>query len=319
MGEIRHFLDIDRLSAATLRHLLRGGAALKRALRASQKSAPLAGRHVALVFDKPSTRTRVSFQVGVQQLGAGAVVLDSTTSQRGRGETPGDTARVLARYADAIVLRTGDPAILLEMADAAGVPVINGLTDTSHPCQIMADILTFEEKRGPITGRVIAWSGDGNNVARSWVHAAARLDFALRIATPPSRRVPAEVIAWAEGEGADLRQFDAPAEAVAGADCLVTDVWQSMGDESGAAPAQVMAANMAPYRVDEALMARARDNALFMHCLPAHRGDEVTAGVIDGPHSVVWDEAENRLHAQKAILLWCLRRDIWPDAGAEDG
>ena len=265
-------------------------------------SRPLAGKSVALIFEKPSTRTRVSFEVGVRQLGGEPVVLTGKEMQLGRGETIADTARVLSRFVDAIMLRTDAHEKLTEMAAYATVPVINGLTASSHPCQLMADVLTFEEHRGPIAGQIVAWCGDGNNVARSWIEAAARFGFILRLATPDALRPPEDVVAWARSEGARIELTDDPAAAVAGARCVVTDTWVSMSDD----PASNRHNLLAPFRVDEALMAKAAPDAIFMHCLPAHRGEEVTEGVIDGPQSVVFDEAENRLHAQKGVLAWAL-------------
>jgi ornithine carbamoyltransferase len=302
MSTPKHFLDLDRLDADTLRHILDLGSAFKRGEKFTDRAAPLAGRSLALIFEKPSTRTRVSFELAMRQLGGDVVVLNESDSQLGRGETVADTARVLSRYVDAVMIRTNAHDKLEELAAHASVPVINGLTDDSHPCQIMADIMTFEERRGAIEGRVVAWCGEGNNVARSWIHAAERFSFALRLACPPALSPPADVLEWAAAAGAAVTLTDDPAQAVAGADCVVTDTWVSMGQED----AEACRRALAPYRVDEALMAGAKNDALFMHCLPAHRGDEVTDAVIDGPHSVVWDEAENRLHAQKGILAWCL-------------
>jgi ornithine carbamoyltransferase len=300
MSAPRHFLDLDRLDAGTLRRILDLGAAFKRGEQPS--GGGLAGRTLALVFEKPSTRTRVSFEVAMRQLGGHVVVLNESDSQLGRGETVADTARVLSRYVDALMIRTDAHNKLEELAAHASVPVINGLTDDSHPCQIMADVTTFEEHRGTIEGRVVAWCGEGNNVASSWIHAAQRFSFALRLACPPALSPPAAVLEWAMAGGAAVTLTDDPAQAVAGADCVVTDTWVSMGQED----VEVRRRMLEPYRVDETLMAGAKDDALFMHCLPAHRGEEVTDAVIDGPHSVVWDEAENRLHAQKGVLAWCL-------------
>jgi ornithine carbamoyltransferase len=296
----RHFLDLRDHSPATLRRILELSASFKRAGIAHAR--PLAGRTLALIFDMPSTRTRVSFEVAMRQLGGEVVVLTGAEMQLGRGETVADTARVLSRYVDAIMLRTGASSKLLELAAHATVPVINGLTADSHPCQLMADVMTFEEHRGPIAGRVVAWSGDGNNMARTWIEAAARFGFTLRLATPPELRPPASVLEWARREGATIELFDSPELAARGAACVVTDTWISMSD-SGSADRHNM---LAPYRVTEALMRVAAPDALFMHCLPAHRGEEVTAEVIDGPHSVVFDEAENRLHAQMGVLAWAL-------------
>jgi ornithine carbamoyltransferase len=255
-----------------------------------------------MIFEKPSTRTRVSFDVAMRQLGGETVVLNERDLQIGRGETVADTARVLSRYVDAIMIRTDDPAKLDDLAAHASVPIINGLTDRSHPCQIMADITTFEEHLGPIQGKRVAWVGDGNNVAASWIHAAARFGFSLRVACPGVLSPDPAVTAWAAAENADVVVTENPQEAAKDADCIVTDVWVSMGDSEAESRHKLLR----PYQVNEALMAGAAPDAIFMHCLPAHRGDEVTAAVIDGPRSVVWDEAENRLHAQKGILAWCL-------------
>jgi len=254
-----------------------------------------------MIFEKPSTRTRVSFQVGMQQLGGQVVVMSETESQLGRGETVADTARVLSRYADAIMIRTDDPKKLGDLEKHATVPVINGLTDSSHPCQIMADVMTFEEHRGPIDGKTVAWSGDGNNVANSWIHAAVRFGFSLRIACPDSLAPDDKILSWAKAEDGDITVTDDAARAVDGADLVNADSWVSMGD----ADANERRRLLEPYRVDQALMDKASSEALFMHCLPAHRGEEVTDEVMDGPQSVIWDEAENRLHAQKGILAWC--------------
>ena len=304
MGQPKHFLDLDKLEAATLRQILDTGRAFKRGEMPNGRERPLAGKMLAVIFEKPSTRTRVSFEVGIRQLGGEPVVLESAGSQLGRGETVGDTARVLSRYVDAIMIRTTSEAKLLEMAEHATVPVINGLTDRTHPCQLMADVMTFEEHRGPIAGKVVAWSGDGNNMASSWIHAAVRFGFELRLACPEMLVPPADVLAWAKAEGGRIIITPSVEEAVAGADCVVTDTWVSMGDETGDSPSRHNL--LQPYQVDDRVMDLAKPDAIFMHCLPAHRGHEVTASVIDGPQSVVWDEAENRLHAQKGILYWCL-------------
>ncbi len=297
-NDVRHFLDLDQLSPDTLRTILNQAHALK---IGSRETRPLAGMTLAMIFEKPSTRTRVSFQVAMQQLGGDVVVISNTESQLGRGETVADTARVLSRYVDAIMIRTNDAAKLQEMSENASVPVINGLTDASHPCQLMADVMTFEEHRGDISGRTIAWVGDGNNMARSWVQAAAQFDFTLRIATPAGRRVDQNVILWARDHGAEIIETSAPDVAVAGVDAVITDTWISMGSEDSNVHNLFM-----PFQVTEELLAKAASDAIFMHCLPAHRGEEMTDGVIDGPQSVVFDEAENRLHAQKGILSWSL-------------
>jgi ornithine carbamoyltransferase len=305
---VRHFLDIDRLETATLRRILEIAQRHKRDHAKGTSRALLASRTLVMIFEKPSTRTRVSFQVAMQQLGGHVVVMSESESQLGRGETIADTARVLSRYADAIMIRTDDPKKLDELETHATVPVINGLTDFSHPCQIMADVRTFEEHRGPIKGKVIAWSGDGNNVAQSWIHAAVRFGFTLRLACPEELRPHAGVLAWAEAEGGGVTVTDDPTAAVENADLVVADTWISMGTPTSEGDANTRRKLLAPYRVDAALMARAKNKALFMHCLPAHREEEVTSEVMDGPHSVIWDEAENRLHAQKGILAWCLER-----------
>jgi ornithine carbamoyltransferase len=230
-------------------------------------------------------------------------MLTGAEMQLGRGETVADTARVLSRYVDAIMIRTLDQDVLNEMAANASVPVINGMTKLSHPCQVLADLMTFEERKGSIAGRTVAWTGDANNVLASWMHAAARFGFTLRIATPPQFAPRAALKAWADDAGASITYSDDPRACVAGADCVITDTWVSMGDEESAKQRLEI---LRPYQVNAELMALAAADAIFMHCLPAHRGDEVTDAVIDGVHSAVWDEAENRLHAQKAILEWCL-------------
>lgn len=299
MSSPRNFVDLDRIDAASLRHIVDQAAAMK---RGEGPDGPLSGRTLAMLFEKPSTRTRVSFEVGMRQLGGHVVVLNGAEMQLKRGETVADTARVLSRYVDIIMLRTQDADRLHEMAEHATVPVINGLTQQSHPCQLIADVMTFEEHRGPIADRVVAWAGDGNNVAVSWIHAAVRFGFTLRIACPETLRPPEAVLDWARAAGGRIEITSDAGAAVAGADCVVTDTWVSMGSGEVGSRHNLLT----PYRVDEALMAKAAPDAIFMHCLPAHRGEEVTAGVIDGPQSVVWDEAENRLHSQKAILTWCL-------------
>ncbi len=302
----RHFLDLDRLDGTTLRGILEIGKSLKAEPRPNGAGRPLAGKSLAMIFEKPSTRTRVSFEVGMSQLGGDAVVLEPSGTQLGRGETVADTAKVLSRYVDAIMIRTTKEEKLLELAEHATVPVINGLTDRTHPCQLMADVMTFEERRGPIAGKVVAWSGDGNNMATSWLHASARFGFELRLACPEGLEPPQEAVAWAQAEGGRVLVTHDMQRAVAQADCVVTDTWMSMGDGEDPDKRQRRHNLLRPYQVDEHLMSLAKPEAVFMHCLPAHRGEEVTDAVIDGPQSVVWDEAENRLHAQKGILLWCL-------------
>ena len=302
MSHPKHFLDLSHLAADVLRDIVDLGRAYKSGEAGSDAESIGRNKTLALIFEKPSTRTRVSFEVGMKQLGGGVVVLTPTEMQIGRGETIADTARVLSRYVDAIMMRTVDADRLNDLARYATVPVINGLTSQSHPCQLMADVMTFEERLGPIAGRTVAWSGDGNNMACTWIQAAARFGFELRLACPELLSPPEAVVAWARDNGATIVQTLHPEEAVSNADCVVTDTWVSMGDESGDHRHNLLR----PYRVDDRLMSFAKSEAIFMHCLPAHREEEVTASVMDGPKSAVWDEAENRLHAQKGILSWCM-------------
>ena len=303
-GEVRHFVDLAEVPATELRRIIDHAKVLKSAWRKGvpSRDKPLAGKTLAMIFDKPSTRTRVSFDVAMRQLGGQTIMLTGKEMQLGRGESIADTARVLSRFVEAIVIRILDHSAVTELALHAEVPIVNGLTKRSHPCQIMADVLTFEERRGPIAGRTIAWCGDANNVLASWVQAAQRFGFSLRIATPKSLGLPSAVVEWSQSSQADIVLTNDPQAAVAGADCVVTDCWLSMGDEEKTSRSKLLT----PFQVDAKLMSLAAKDALFMHCLPAHRGEEVTDEVIDGPHSVVFDEAENRLHAQKAILAWCL-------------
>ena len=296
----RHFLDLNRFDSAVLRRIIDLGKAFKRG-DAEYGRRPLEGRVLAMIFEKPSTRTRVSFEAGMRQLGGDVIVLTHHDTQLGRGETVADTARVLSRYVDAIMIRTNDPHKLVELSTYATVPVINGLTDTSHPCQVMADVMTFEEHRGTLAGKVVAWCGDGNNVANSWIQAAGQFGFTMRLACPANLMPSADAVAWARGKGAVIELGSDPMQAVAGADCVLTDTWLSMGCQD-----KNRHSLLAPYQINERLMAMAKPDAVFMHCLPAHRGEEVTDPVIDGPQSLVWDEAENRLHVQKGILTWCL-------------
>ena len=298
----KHFLDIDDLDAKTLRAIIARAHEIKRKGRVPKSLKLRQGAVLAMIFEKPSTRTRVSFEVAMHQLGGQSLMLSPQDMQLGRGETLADTARALSRYVDAIMLRTGPHETLTELAAHSSIPVINGLTCRSHPCQVMADVMTFEELKGPIKGRTIAWIGDANNVATSWVHAAARFGFKLRIASPKEFAPAPELLAWAKEEGANVEVGEDPRAAARGADCVVTDVWVSMGDGDEKKRKEALRR----FQVDGPLMALAAKDAIFMHCLPAHRGDEVTAEVIDGPQSAVWDEAENRLHVQKAILAWCL-------------
>ena len=305
----RHFLDIDRIDARTLRRIIDMARTMKKAgkrVPAKLKPEGIADAVLMLIFERPSTRTRVSFDVAMRQLGGQSLALNHTDLQIGRGEPISDTAKVLSRYVDAIMLRATKHDTLMELAEHAAVPVINGLTDRTHPCQIVADIMTFEERLGPIKGRKVAWSGDGNNVAVSWIQAAARLGFTLSLACPPQLNPERGIVEWAKRNGGDIELTDDPDEAVAGADCVVTDTWVSMGQSDEARRRKQL---LGPYAVDAQLMRKAAKGAIFMHCLPAYRGNEVAAAVIDGPQSAVWDEAENRLHAQKAILAWCLGVD----------
>jgi len=292
-GSPRHFLDLHEVEANSLRGILddagrRKAARLGHGQGTRDEDAPLSGKLLAMIFEKPSTRTRVSFDVAMRQLGGETLVLSSSEMQLGRGETVADTARVLSRYVDGIMIRCKAHDTLLELAEHASVPVINGLTDDTHPCQIMADVLTMEEKLGTAQGKKVAWSGDGNNVAASWIHAAERFGFALDVACPETLRPDPKVVEWAQS----------------GADCVVTDTWLSMGESDEVRERRHN--QLRPYQVDETLMARAKPEAIFMHCLPAHREEEATAAVMDGPQSVIFDEAENRLHAQKSILAYCL-------------
>jgi ornithine carbamoyltransferase len=297
----RHFLDLDALDAAVLRDIVDTAKTFKSA-KHGHGARPLAGKTLAMIFERPSTRTRVSFEVAMKQLGGECVVLTPTEMQIGRGETLADTARVLSRYVDAVMIRIIDAERLRELAHYASIPVINGLTSDSHPCQLMADVMTFEEHRGPIKGRIIAWSGDCNNMTATWMQAAAQFQFELHIACPKAKVMAPKVLDWARSRGAKITIGDDAEAAVRDADCVVTDTWVSMGQK----PSRARHNQLAPFRVDDRLMGMAKPDALFMHCLPAHREEEVTAAVLDGPRSVVWDEAENRLHAQKGILTWCL-------------
>jgi ornithine carbamoyltransferase len=306
----RHFLDISALDSATLKTIMADAHAMKAALRNGGLPQPgvASGAVLAMLFDKPSTRTRVSFDVAMRQLGGQTIALNATEMQLGRGETVADTARVMSRYVNILMLRTGIHAHLTDLAANSAIPVINGLTDRSHPCQIFADVMTFEESKGDMKGRIVAWTGDAtNNVATSWIHAAARFGFVFRVGAPASLYPDADLLDWARQEGAVIELTEDPKAAVADADCVVTDVWVSMGQKATEAERVAL---LAPYQVNAELMAHAKPDAIFMHCLPAQRGREVTAEVMDGPQSVVFDEAENRLHAQRAILAWCLKVNV---------
>ena len=299
---MRHFLDIREFSTETLQGMLDDAAATKAAMKARAETArPLAGKSVAMIFEKPSTRTRVSFEVGITQLGGTPLMLSAQDLQIGRGESIEDTARVLSRYVDLITIRCFAHETLLTLAEHATVPVVNALTERSHPCQIMADLQTMIERHGALDGQIVTWIGDGNNVAASWIEAAARFGFQLRLACPDGYAPSAELMAWARAEGADLVLYDSALEAATGSQTLVTDVWISMGDEEG-----TRREDFKPFQVNRALLEAAAGDAIVLHCLPAWRGMEITAEVIDGPQSAVFDEAENRLHAQKAILSWCM-------------
>ena len=304
----RHFLDIADFAAADLKAMIASARAMKAARIGLPKGTreagePLKGRILAMIFERPSTRTRVSFETAMRQLGGDTLVISTGDMQLGRGETIADTARVLSRYVDAVMIRASQHSHLAELARHASVPVISGLTDLSHPCQVMADVMTVEERKGPLASQTIAWVGDGNNVAASWIHAVARLGGTLRLGCPPSLSPAPELLRWAKAERADVHLVASAEEAVTGADCVITDAWVSMHDHDAANRHNLLK----PYRVDARLMTLAASNAIFMHCLPAHRGEEVTDEVIDGPQSAVFDEAENRLHVQKSILLYCLR------------
>ena len=305
----RHFLDIWKLDGATLRAMLDDAAARKAARAGWPKGQvdadrPADGRVLAMIFQKNSTRTRFSFDAAMRQLGGDAIISTASDMQLGRGEPLEDTAKVLSRMVDAVMIRANRHADVERLAAASAVPVINGLTDKSHPCQILADLLTFEEHRGPVKGRSFAWVGDGNNVCSSFIHAAARFDFRLTIATPERYGPDMTDVSRALAEGADITLTADPRAAVEGVDCVVTDTWVSMGDVDQDERLEALES----FRVDERLMALAAKDAVFLHCLPAHRGEEVSEAVIDGPQSLVWDEAENRIHAQKSILAWCFGR-----------
>ena len=298
---IRHFIDLIDIRPADLRAILTHARAMKKARGRGKR--PLAGQTLAMIFDKPSTRTRISFEVAMRQLGGDVIMLTGQEMQLGRGESIPDTARVMSRFVDAVVIRTLEHDLVTELAQYATVPVINALTKRSHPCQVMADVMTFEEHLGSIKNKTVAWTGDANNVLTSWMHAAERFDFRLNVATPPELRPQQSLLDWIAQSGAAIHVGTDPEEAVRGAHCIVTDTWVSMGDEASEANRHNL---LRPYQVNARLMAKARPDAIFMHCLPAHRDDEVTSAVMDGPNSVIFDEAENRLHAQKAVMRWCL-------------
>lgn len=298
----RHFLDLSQWDGETLNGILALAKSIKQDFKAEKPCRDLTGKTLAMIFEKPSTRTRVSFEVGTVQLGGHPLVLMGENSQLGRGETIADTARVLSRMVDGVMIRTDAHDKLMELAEYCSVPVINGLTDDSHPCQLMADIMTIEEHRGPIKGKVVTWVGDGNNMANSYIEAATRFGFELRLSCPDELMVGDHLLDWAAEEGGNISIVKDPLQAASGSDVIVTDTWVSMGDSDYERRMDLLK----PYQVNENLMAQADDQALFLHCLPAHRGEEATDEVIDGAHSVIWDEAENRLHAQKAIMVWAM-------------
>ena len=295
-----NFLDLSAVTSADLNSILDTASELK---ASKDITRPLEGKMLAMIFDKPSTRTRVSFDVGMRQLGGETIVLSGSEMQLGRGETIADTARVLSRYVDAIMIRTTGHDRLMELAEHATVPVINGLTDDTHPCQIMADVLTMREHLGEVEGKKVTWTGDGNNVLNSMIEGAGRFGYDLEVAVPEGHEPEEKFVKWAQAEGANITVSHDAQNAAKGADCVVTDTWASMGSEETASGHNVFQ----PYQVNDSLMQQASSDAIFMHCLPAHRGEEVTDSVMDGPQSVVFDEAENRLHVQKSILLWCLK------------
>ena len=304
-----HFLDIDKTNPVQLRSIIDTARRMKDARANYTKGAldseqPLAGHMVALIFEKPSTRTRVSFDVGTRQMGGQTMVLSGADMQLGHGETIADTARVMSQYVDLIMIRTFEEATLLEMAEYASVPVINGLTNRTHPCQIMADIMTFEEHRGPIKGKKVVWLGDGNNTFTSFVHAAGQFGFDLTFTGPEVLEPAQSLLDEARAKGVNIEVRRDPHTAVKDADLVVTDTWVSMHDPQSARERRHN--QLRSYQVNEDLMSQAKPEALFMHCLPAHRDDEATSQVMDGPQSVIFDEAENRLHAQKAIMRHCL-------------
>ncbi len=306
---MNHFLDIHKTAPDALQKIIShaGDMKTKRAGRprgAKDDDQALDGRMVALIFEKPSTRTRVSFDVGVRQMGGETMVLSGADMQLGHGESIADTARVLSRYVDLIMIRTFEEHTLLEMAEHATVPVINGLTNRTHPCQIMADVMTFEEHRGAIQDKKVVWCGDGNNVCASFLHAAGQFGFNLTFSGPETLDPETDAIGWARSAGAKVTIERDPHKAVEGADLIVADTWISMHDSQTTKERRHN--QLRPYQVNAELMSHANPDALFMHCLPAHREEEATSEVMDGPHSVIFDEAENRLHAQKAIMRWCL-------------
>ena len=306
MTEVRHFLDLWRLDGSTIRALLDEGARRK-AARAGWSTgrpdpdAPARDRTLAMIFEKNSTRTRFSFDAAMRQLGGSTIIASASDMQLGRGEPIEDTARVLSRMVDLVMIRANRHEDVERFSQASSIPIINGLTDRGHPCQILADLMTFEAHKGPVEGKTLAWIGDGNNVCASLIHAAGKLGFTLKVATPPAYHPDLMDLARAGNLGKVELGHD-PREAVEGADAVITDTWVSMGDTDHDERVEAFE----PFQVDEALMTLAKPGAVFLHCLPAHRGEEVSDAVIDGPQSLIWEEAENRIHAQKAVIAWCL-------------
>ncbi|MBT4204420.1 MAG: ornithine carbamoyltransferase [Rhodobiaceae bacterium] len=302
--KLRHFINISEIESTDLQQIIANAHILKNDLDSNiNKYSKLASKKsIAMMFEKPSTRTRVSFEVAINQLGASSLFLPAGETQLGRGETVSDTAHVLSKYINAIIIRSSKHSDLIEFANNATIPVINGLSDLNHPCQIMADIMTFEEKIGNIQGRKIAWCGDGNNVANTWIEASEKFNFELHLACPDELQPSAEITKIAKKKNAKIFLTHIPEEAIKNADCVITDTWVSMGDKDTQLKKQLLE----PFQINSDLMKIASTNAIFMHCLPAHRGEEVTKDVIDGGQSVIWDEAENRLHVQKAIIAWCM-------------
>ncbi len=296
----KDFIDISLLSSEEIQKIIDLSHLIKR--RRTTASRPLDNQTLISMFEKTSTRTRVSFEVAIQQLGGHNVIITNNDSQIGKGETVEDTAKVLSRYSDIIMARVNSHNTITTLAENASVPIINGLSDYSHPCQIMADIMTYEEKLGSIEGSIITWIGDGNNVCHSWIHASEKLNFTLRIACPPEFMPCEKTVQSAKANGADITVSNDPVEMAKDSDAIIADTWVSMGDTD----VKERLSALTPYQVNSYIMGLAKNKAIFMHCLPAYRGNEVTAEVIDGPQSVVFDEAENRLHAQKAIIVWCM-------------
>jgi len=306
--KIRHFIDLDYFSKIDFRNLLnschqRKNSKIRNGKAEIDDDACAQDKILAMIFEKPSTRTRFSFETAMYQLGGKSIVVNSNDMQLNRGETISDTAKVLSRYVDIVMLRTNEHSSILDFSKSSSVPVINGLSDLSHPCQVVADLMTFEEILGPIESKVVTWFGPGNNMTHSWIHAASLLDFELRICAPGDYLPNSSIVEKAKNEGAKIIEIGDPKEAAIGSNCIVTDTWFSMGDKEDSSKRKVLS----EFQVTNKLISLADDKVIFLHCLPAHRGEEVDSEVIDGPHSYVWDEAENRLHAQKGIIDWCLK------------